>query len=114
MKFEINGRTWKIKEVSQKEIKEKEEGYYNKGMGPKPTPEGRYFGITYCDEQLILIEKDLHPDRKRLTLMHELTHCYINCYITHQELEYNEEYVCDVVANSHDIISKIIKKYFKE
>ena len=113
MKFKINNRNWEIKEVSQKEIKEKEKEYYNNGVYNNPVEDGRYFGITYHDEQLILIDKDLHPERKRITLMHELTHCYINCFMTHQDFEYNEEFVCDIVANSHDIIHDITNEYFK-
>lgn len=113
MKFKINNRTWEIKEVSQEEIKEKEKKYYNKKMGNGPVEDGRYFGITYHDEQLILIDKDLNPERKRITLIHELTHCYINCFITHQDLEYNEEFICDIVSNSHDVIDEIVNKYCK-
>ena len=50
---------------------------------------------------------------KRKTLIHELTHCYIREYITHEEKNYSEEMVADISANSHDIIHKIVEDYFK-
>lgn len=112
MEFKINNRKWKIEEKSQSDIKNiqnirranKEENLES------ITP--RYYGVTYCDIQEICIDKDLPLDRKRATLIHELTHCYICNYITHDEKNYSEEDVADIVANSYDIISEIINKYF--
>lgn len=50
-------------------------------------------------------------DRKKSTLIHELTHCYIDNYITHCEKQYTEEDVADIVANSYDIIHEIVEQY---
>ena len=71
----------------------------------------RYYGITYCDIQKIYIDEDLPADRKKSTLIHELTHCYIDNYITHCEKQYTEEDVADIVANSYDIIHEIVEQY---
>ena len=45
--------------------------------------------------------------------MHELMHCYIDCYVSFQAVVYNEEILCHISANSHDIIHKIVEDYFK-
>ena len=50
-------------------------------------------------------------DRKKATLIHELTHCYIDNYITHCDKQYTEEDVADIVANSYDIIHEIVEQY---
>ena len=111
MLFEINGCSWYIDEVSQEEIRKEIVKRAKKEMEEEPE-KGVYFGITYCDTQVIFLDKSLPEDRKKNTLYHELTHCYINSYITHCEKTYTEEDVCDIMANSHDIIHKIVKDYF--
>lgn len=110
MKFKMNNRQWKIIELSQDEIREHIVKYKYNGQ---PTEIGRYYGQTYCDEQKIYLDKDLHIEQKKITLMHELMHCYINCYITHQEQQYSEEDICNISANAHYIIHKIVEDYFK-
>ena len=59
----------------------------------------------------IYIDEDLPADRKKATLIHELTHCYIDNYITHCDKQYTEEDVADIVANSYDIIHDIVEQY---
>lgn len=108
MKFKINNRTWEIKELSQDEIKQHIKDYKYDGE----PQDGRYYGQTYFDEQAIYIDKDLHKEQKRFTLMHELGHCYIGTFITHQDKQYDEETVVNLISNSHDIIHKIVAKYF--
>ena len=76
--------------------------------------DSRYYGLTFHDSCLIYLDKDLPLGRKKKTLIHELTHCYITTYITHLDNEYNEEMICDIVANSNSFINDIMKKYFKE
>ena len=107
----MNGCNWYIQEASQKQIKEELVTRYKKGMEDEPE-NGVYFGITYHDMNCILLDKDLPEDRKKKTLYHELTHCYIGSYITHCSKTYTEEDVCDILSNSHDIIHKIVKDYF--
>ena len=114
MYFEINNMTWEIIEKTQAEIKEeinKKEA--NEDENPKNIAR-RFFGITYSDDLIIYLDKDLPKERKRRTLLHELTHCYIVSFITHQEKNYDEEMVADIVCNSFDIISKVVERYFKE
>ena len=113
MEFKINNRNWKILEISQEEIKIiQNKRKANETENIKSINE-RYFGITYADLQIIYLDKDLPEDRKKATLIHELTHCYIINYITHLEKEYIEEEVADIVSNCFEIIKEILEKYFK-
>lgn len=110
MKFKMNNREWEIIELSQEEIRKHIEEYKYDG---NPEEKGKYFGQTYYDEQKIYLDKDLHKEQKRQTLMHELMHCYIGSYLATNNNGYTEEYLCDISANSHDIIHKIVEDYFK-
>ena len=114
MKFKINNTQWEIKEISQKEIKTMLNKRRNNNSEDVESIDSRYYGVTFHDSCLICLDKDLPIGRKKTTLMHELTHCYITTYITHLDNEYSEEMVCDIVANSNGFINSIIKKYFKE
>ena len=106
-KFKINNKNWKIKEISQNEMREQ-----LKQHNDRVEEFGKYYGLTYADTQTIYLDKDLCLDRKRTTLLHELGHCYINTYITHLDQNYSEEDVVDIIANSHDILREIVDKYF--
>lgn len=103
MKFKMNNCEYEIKEVSQeelqKEIEDEEDGYY--------------YGQTRFQKQLILIDKDLSVERKRKTLIHELTHVYIREYLTTRDISPNEEVLCDIHANCHDIVHNVVEKYFQ-
>lgn len=112
MKFKINNRMWNIEEKSQTEIKSIQNQRKANEEENIKSLSTRYYGITYCDIMQIYIDKDLPTERKKSTLIHELTHCYIDSYITHSEQEYSEEDVADIVANSYDIIHEIVNKYF--
>lgn len=111
-RFKINNEDWELKELSQEEIKEhlKERSKF----GYRDTTEdcGRYYGITCIDEQTIFLDKDLPYQRKRKTLIHELIHCYIATCITHEEKNYDEEMVADIVSNSFYIVSDVVNNYF--
>lgn len=106
MKFKINNKNWEIKEVSQSELRDE----HTKRNFPLAEC-GMYFGTTMFDTQTILIYKNLCKERKITTLIHELTHCYIGTFLHLVEKQFDEEDVCDCVANSHFIIADIIKKY---
>ena len=112
MKFKINNREWKIIETSQESIKNMQNIRKANEEENLKSIDTRYYGITYCDIQKIYINEDLPADRKKATLIHELTHCYIDNYITHCDKQYTEEDVADIVANSYDIIHEIVNKYF--
>lgn len=115
MKFKMNNIEYEIKEVSQAEYKE-----YRKNEDKQTactetdTNTGVYFGATHNYQNIIFLDKELPLDRKRRTLMHELMHCYIAEYVTHQEKTYTEEDVADLSSDSHDIIHKIVEDYFKD
>lgn len=111
MKFKMNNRDWEIIELSQDEIRQHLKDYKYDG----DPQEGKYFGQTYMDEQKIYLDKDLHIQQKKQTLMHELMHCYIGCFLFENGKEhYTEEDICNISANAHDIIHEIVTKYFPE
>lgn len=107
MKFKINDKNWEIIETSQEEIIK-----IMKNRNDNPSEIGKYYGVTYFDTQTIFLDENLCKERKRSTLMHELSHCYIGTFIFHSDHNYCEEDVCDIVSNSHDIINGIVNKYF--
>lgn len=113
MEFKINDMTWKIEELSQEEIKTLQNKIKANEEENVKSLYDRYYGVTYFDNLKIYLDKDLPKDRKRKTLLHELMHCFINCYITHLDKKYEEEDLCDISANSHDIIHEIVERYFK-
>lgn len=112
MKFKMNNRNWEILETNQKDIKQMQNIRNANDNENIESVEQRYFGITYFDECKIYLDEALPKDKKRSTLIHELVHCFIDNYITHEGRNYTEENVCDVVANSYDIITSIIDEYF--
>lgn len=104
--FEMNNRLWAIEEVEEQEIidilQKQEECKILMANG-----------LTDFQQQVILLNKNIHPEMKKQTLYHELMHCYIRCYITFDQLSgIEEEMICDICANSHDIIHKIVEGYF--
>lgn len=104
MDFIINGRNWHIRELEQDKIlKLYQEEYEN----------GTYcFGMTKYPQQTIYINKDMCVEVKKQTLYHELMHCYLFSYF-HEANEFGLEALCDISANSHDIIHDIATEYFK-
>lgn len=114
MKFKINNREWTITETSQSDIKNMQNIRKANEEENIKSIDTRYYGITYTDTQKIYIDEDLPNDRKKATLIHELTHCYIVSFITHCDKTYSEEDVADIVSNSYDIIHEIANNYFKE
>lgn len=103
MKFKMNDSYYIIVEVEQEELK--------KEMSDEN--DGYYYGQTRFQKQIVLIDKNLSIERKRKTLIHELTHVYIREYLTTRDINPDEEVLCDISANSHDIIHKIVEDYFK-
>ena len=103
MKFKMNGVEYEIKEVEEKDFweykVEEQDGYY--------------YGQTHFMTQEVWIDKTLPKEKKRKTLIHELTHVYIREYLTSRDISPDEEVLCDISANSHDIIHKIVEEYFK-
>lgn len=103
MKFKMNNVEYTIKEVSQQE-------FWDYQVDEQ---DGYYYGQSHFQTQEVWIDKDLPIEKKRKTLYHELTHVYIREYLTSRDINPNEEVLCDISANSHDIIHKIVENYFK-
>lgn len=100
MKFKMNDRVWKIKEITNEEMMNLTNNY-----------EGFTHGTTEYSELVININKSA-PDKKK-TLYHELTHCFMYEYGHNQHnKEFDYEDVCEICACSHDMIHRIAKEYF--
>lgn len=106
MKFKMNNHEWQLLEISKEEIKK---------IYEEETKEETLmvYGLTKFDNHKIYINKELCFDMKRKTIMHELMHCYKEEYISLEFDDIDEEMLCNISANSHDIIHKIVKDYFK-
>lgn len=104
MKFKMNNVEYTIKEVSQQEFCDYQ----------VDEQDGYYYGQSHFQTREVWIDEDLTTEKKRKTLYHELTHVYIREYLTSRDIEPDEEILCDISANSHDIIHKIVEDYFSE
>ena len=115
MKFKMNDLEFEIIEIEQTEYKQfrllEDE---RDGCKASDTESGVYLGSTHHKICKIYLDKNQPEDRKRRTLLHELMHCYIYEYICHSEMQFSDEDIADISANSHDIIHKIVEDYFKE
>lgn len=105
MKIKMNDHEWEIKELPKEEIKK---------IYEEETQEETLmvYGLTKYDNHKIYINEELCYDMKRKTLMHELMHCYKEEYISLELDEIDEETLCNISANSHDIIHRIVEEYF--
>ena len=113
MKFKMNDVEFEIIEMEQLEYKNlrvEEDG--KDGCKVSDTELGVYLGATHHKTCKIYLDKNQPEDRKRRTLLHELMHCYIYEYIGHSEMQFSDEDIADICANSHDIIHKITEDYF--
>lgn len=100
MKFKMNDLEWEIIEVPPNDLGGSEK-YVNKA------------GETHFGLQEIWLLDIMGKEHKRKVLLHELMHVYIYSYITSYNMDFNEELLCDISGNSHDIIHKIAEDYFK-
>lgn len=105
MTFKMNNHEWEIIGLSKKEIKE----IYEEEMQEETL---MVYGLTKYDNHKIYINNELCHDMKRKTLMHELMHCYKEEYISLGLDNIDEETLCDISANSHDIIHEIVEDFF--
>lgn len=103
-KFLINNRTWTIEEVGKDWLLEEYKKEYENAT--------YCFGLTKYPIQTIYINNELCDEVKKQTLYHELMHCYLWNYV-HNFNEIGEEAMCDISANSHDIIHLVVRNYFK-
>lgn len=105
MKFIINNEEWKIKKVSQQDLQIELNDFNG---------EGSYYGLTLPNIQEIWLWQDVKEEQKKKTLYHELMHCYLFNYVSFNNIDFSIDDFCDISANSHDIIHKIVEDYFKE
>lgn len=106
MIFKMNDNEWTILEKNKDVIKE----MYIKASGNTDIMD--IYGYTEYMDKTIYLNRDMVESVKRKTLMHELLHCYIFEYCSIEQNEYDEEVMCDICANSHDIIHNIVEEYF--
>ena len=109
MKFKINDCTYTISNVPGKELIEE---YLDNHPGEDPRSVF-VFGHTSYKEHTIKINEELHEEEKIKTLKHELCHCWMWNNANHGHEEYNEEHICEIVANSNSFINEIVEKYKK-
>lgn len=104
-KIKIKNYEYEIKEV------EKEE----KGFKTEDN-DLRLYGQTNYEEQVIKIYKNLPYQRKRDTLIHELTHAFHDVYLASQHVKdkFDEEDICCFMASYSEDILNIVNEYFKE
>lgn len=109
MNFEINKNTYEIKEINEDELKE----IYIKEHFNEKKNEIYIFGRTDFVKHLILISNELNNQEKIKTLKHELCHCWMWNTANANHQEYDEEHICEIVANSNDFINEIVSQYKK-
>lgn len=102
----MNNHKWLVKEVSRDSILQ----IYRDDTGEDAL---FVYGLTKYDMHIIFINEEMCFEMKRKTLLHELLHCYIEEYVSIDLDNFNDETMCNICANSHDIIHEIIKKYDK-
>lgn len=107
MKIKINAFTWDVQAVSREHEKLNTRGDYP------------CLGITYCGDLSIYIDKTLHKELFRSTVIHELLHAYTFSFGVHLFAdEHNEEPIADFVGSHLDQIynhaNQITNKLYKE
>lgn len=72
------------------------------------------YGQTIYENQTIKIYKDLPLIRKRQTLIHELTHAFMDVYLAsyHIKDKFDEEDICCFMGTYSEDILKIVNNYF--
>lgn len=104
MEFEMNDRIFTIKKVDQ-DILFNHNKKINDGTA-------NYFGLFLPYEQMILLDDNISYEQAIKTLIHELTHCYIWSYGISCD-SYDDEDICNINANSHIIINRIVSDYIR-
>ena len=106
MEFEMNNKKWEIEEADQE--------FLHKLYNEEYVEDGDYYlGSTVPTKNKVYIYKELDMEQKKKTLMHELMHCYLFSFVSFNPVNFSIDDFCDLSANSHDIIHKIVEDYFK-
>ena len=103
MKFKINNINWEIIELAEKELSDRYGGDEYEFL----------YGFCSYTENKIYINSKLVHDRKKHTLIHELTHCWTfeNGWGFNDKV--SREDLCNIVAGINSFINEILGKYFK-
>lgn len=98
--IKVNNLTYKVILVEDKDDK----NFYD-----KETDNLKMFGETNFVNQTIRIWKHLTDERKRITIMHEITHVFYDSYLTSQHIkdQFDEEDICCFVASYSEEIIKL-------
>lgn len=102
MKFKINNDKWEIKELDTRTLCERFDGDENEFL----------YGFCSYTENVIYLNNMLTLDRKRNTLIHELTHCWTMSNGWGFSGDTDRETICNIVACSNYFINDITNKYF--
>lgn len=100
MKFTVNNIEYEILEVNTCDENLKVYGDYR-------------WGVCNYIQRKIHLWKELSIVNKRQTLIHEITHAFIEAYGFIQ-VKFNDEIVCDFVAAYLYKIEEIVNDYFKK
>lgn len=71
-------------------------------------------GLTNCLSNTIYLHKDLPPQKKKQTLIHELTHAYIYACGFSTENYFDHELVCEFISNYARDIIRTADEYFRK
>lgn len=101
MKLKINGIEWLIDEVD--------------GTDSRLTVNSACcFGTTHFRENAIYLHQALKDDAKKRVLIHELSHAFISEFLIGETSQFNDEQLCDFVANYSQAINDMADAYFSK
>lgn len=102
--FKINNTNWKIIMKDKETLVNK----YNSEHEQKTT---FAFGVALYTSYEIWINSEMCFEQQLKTLKHELTHCYMWVMGMYNVMEYNDEFICDLVSASNDFINEVVEKF---
>lgn len=105
MNIKIGNCNYKIEETKDK---------FNETFWNRKTNELKLYGQCDAVHGIITIWADLPEDRKRRTLVHELTHAFLYVYWESYTVKdmYDNEDVCCFMETFGEEILKIVNEYF--
>lgn len=100
-KFDVLSSSWEITEVPGND-------------GSLLLDGDRCNGVAYFDSHKIYINKDIPPDEKRSTVIHEIVHAVLYSTQIGDKKKYTEENLCDFIGLYGDLIHNTANLYFKQ
>lgn len=105
MKLTINNQSFEIIEQG-----DGENVYINKSDSDNVMR----IGLTNVLKNIIYLHEDLPPQKKKETLIHELTHAYIYAYGFSTENYFDHELVCEFISTYARDIIRTVDEYFRK